>query len=761
MPINPYVKGSTDVSVTDGGTGASTAGGARTNLMALDETAHDLLDHTGLTGVGDLTTTTHAGIDHGSFTHSLLNVGTTTLAASSGDLASGLTGGIQFHYDQSLGRMRFYNGANVSTDILAGTLSGMLMTSAGAMNFSSSATDATATADVGIARRSAGIIRISDGSTGDATLEAGTVQIGNGGPTLTASGTTTLILTSGTTSYPLTAAGIGPALTTTAQTIIEAINEVDAAAVVSSLSDVLAVGNTTGANDVVISAGQTLRGVDAATGTDLNLRAGASSGAAIAGGSATISGGIPTDGAGGSVSLIAEDGVGTNRDGGNVGITAGAATGSGAQGRVLFTSGTTSYPLTAAGVGPALTTTAQDIIGAINEVGGAALTGVTEDGGAPNIVTITDALVVGAPTSTVAIGASDIVAGLAGGYFLHYDPSAAQLFFGEDFGGGQTYLGLYASENGTQIDMVSDAVFGWSSSTTTLAGAQDTRLSRPAAGEVLVDDGAGGAATLTAATVKLGTGGPTLTNTAGTVTASGQLLADSLASGATHSAYSDPGDLFCGPTTDSENSSFRWDSSNLAAYFSNGSGLSAISMSPSNASVNLGSNGGLYFAETTSIASAKDASLTRAAAGVVKIGNGAGGDGQSTHSGVVRTTDWDTTLTDATATGILTVTCATETSAGGVIDVVVHATDGTDMQARTITVRYSVVNKAGTITSSATVSSTEDATVSVGTLTVTADTSNGAGVATIRLTATSSLTTTSLVANCHVRSLGIQSVTPQ
>jgi hypothetical protein len=519
----------------------------------------------------------------------------------------------------------------------------------------------------------------------------------------------------------------------------------------------------------------------------------------------------------------------------------------------------TSYNVSATGA--ALSTTAQDLVGAINEVAAAALTGVTEDGGSPNVVTVTDALVVGAPASTVATGASDIVAGLAGGYFLHYAPSAAQLFFGEDFGGGQTYLGLYASENGTQIDMVSDAVIGWSPSTTTIAGnAQDTRLSRSAAGEVLVDDGAGGAATLTAATVKLGTGGPTLTDTSGTVTASGQLLADSLASGATHVDYSATGDLFCGPTTDSVNSSFRWDSSNLAAYFSNGSGLSAISMSPSNASVSLGSNGGLYFAETTSIASAKDASITRAAAGVVKIGNGVGGDGTleaatvqlgsggptlTDSSGVplsstglfagtlgaaipasfaagdayfgattshclvydqsagtfdgfnnsdgtssvwqfstavrglqlgtgfsarlrwaptgnaavpdVSETGWKGTLVDATATTILTVTCATETSASGVIDVAVHATDGTDMQARVVTVRYAVVNKAGAVTSFA---AAIDAGLGTGpgSLTVTADSTDGAGVATIRLTATSSLTTTSLVANCHVRHLGGQPV---
>jgi hypothetical protein len=51
MAINPHRKGGTDVPVTDGGTGASDGGNALTNLGGLDETAHDALDHAGLTGI--------------------------------------------------------------------------------------------------------------------------------------------------------------------------------------------------------------------------------------------------------------------------------------------------------------------------------------------------------------------------------------------------------------------------------------------------------------------------------------------------------------------------------------------------------------------------------------------------------------------------------------------------------------------------------------------------------------------------------------
>jgi len=87
-----------------------------------------------------------------------------------------------------------------------------------------------------------------------------------------------------------------------------------------------------------------------------------------AGGALTITSGVggvsgnnagSTSGAGGDVLIVAAD--------------AGAIVGAGAKGnpgRVAFTSGTTQYYLTAAGTGPALATTAQTIIEAINEVAG-------------------------------------------------------------------------------------------------------------------------------------------------------------------------------------------------------------------------------------------------------------------------------------------------------------------------------------------------------------------------------------------------------
>lgn len=64
MPVNPHVKGGSDVPVTDGGTGASAAGTALTNLGGLSAAAHAVLSHTGIPGVGDLTTAAHAALDH-------------------------------------------------------------------------------------------------------------------------------------------------------------------------------------------------------------------------------------------------------------------------------------------------------------------------------------------------------------------------------------------------------------------------------------------------------------------------------------------------------------------------------------------------------------------------------------------------------------------------------------------------------------------------------------------------------------------------
>lgn len=122
----------------------------------------------------------------------------------------------------------------------------------------------------------------------------------------------------------------------------DGVNWSPAAAVTPSLSTVLATGNTTGANDVIVSAGQVVRGVDAATGTALTLRAGTSSGAFIAGPTTAISGGAgsPT-GDGGTLSLTGGAGgtdINQTQSGGLVSITGGLG-GFGPGGGVTITGG--------------------------------------------------------------------------------------------------------------------------------------------------------------------------------------------------------------------------------------------------------------------------------------------------------------------------------------------------------------------------------------------------------------------------------------
>jgi hypothetical protein len=65
------------------------------------------------------------------------------------------------------------------------------------------------------------------------------------------------------------------------------------------------------------------------------------------GGSATLQGGVPTDGNGGSANVTASNGVGTNRSGGNIVLTTGTLTGSGTAGTLQFVNMTSTGAQTA------------------------------------------------------------------------------------------------------------------------------------------------------------------------------------------------------------------------------------------------------------------------------------------------------------------------------------------------------------------------------------------------------------------------------
>lgn len=100
-----------------------------------------------------------------------------------------------------------------------------------------------------------------------------------------------------------------------------------------------------------------------------------------------------------------------------------------------------------------------------------------------------------------------------------------------------------------------------------------------------------------------------------------------------------------------------------------------------------------------------------------------------------------TDLTDATAVTIHSVSCPTMTSTGGMLTCKIFATDGTDVQTRTQLIRWEAVNKGGAYTTAVTVIS-EGAACSAGTLTGTWSITTGSDVVNLRLTADTSLAST-------------------
>ena len=212
-------------------------------------------------------------------------------------------------------------------------------------------------------------VDISGGSGGSTSGDGGNITI-TGGTAPGSGNAGRVIFTSGGTAYGLTASGgPGPALTTTATTIIEAINEIDGLASTPNLASVLAVGNTTSGTDIEVSAADEIRGVDqASSGLALNIRggdgdagnggplnlAGGASSSGTTGGSVFIRGGDPGSGnSGGSVSIIAANGFGgsagtiliqsgnggTNASGGALNITGGTGNNVGLGGAITLTGG--------------------------------------------------------------------------------------------------------------------------------------------------------------------------------------------------------------------------------------------------------------------------------------------------------------------------------------------------------------------------------------------------------------------------------------
>lgn len=117
-------------------------------------------------------------------------------------------------------------------------------------------------------------------------------------------------------------------------------------------------------------------------------------------------------------------------------------------------------------------------------------------------------------------------------------------------------------------------------------------------------------------------------------------------------------------------------------------------------------------------------------------------------------------LVNTTATSIFTATVASNTMIGGSVHLTVRANDATDFQSTSVFFIYAAVNDAGTVTSQVTLNAGNTATIATtGTLTVTASATNGAGIITVQITATSSLTPTTLDATYQVINNAGQSIT--
>jgi hypothetical protein len=268
--------------ITFDGAGTVTATGATLSLdgTGIETSATSITADAGLSIV--TTTTGAASLDSG--TTGAVNIGTggdaktvtvgsvtggatTTIRSGTGNLTLDAQGALVLDAENNstinvagdlTALLDETQGANTGTAGNAYALTSGIGAAAGASTDGGTGGAVTLTTGAG----GAGSATNAGGDGGDLNLVAGDGGV-TGGAGAGAAGV--INLDSGGTLYPLSASP-GPALTTTAQTIIEAINEVDAAVTGgNALSAVLAVGNTTGANDIVVSTGQSIVGADELT----------------------------------------------------------------------------------------------------------------------------------------------------------------------------------------------------------------------------------------------------------------------------------------------------------------------------------------------------------------------------------------------------------------------------------------------------------------------------------------------------------------
>jgi len=177
---------------------------------------------------------------------------------------------------------------------------------------------------------------------------------------------------------------------------------------------------------------------------------------------------------------------------------------------------------------------------------------------------------------------------------------------------------------------------------------------------------------------------------------------------------------------------------------------------------------------TFGAASGTDKAAAATATLIAPLGTGTGTDGAfvvSTGTGAQATSStlhtarprmWiegdPVTLTETVATTIATISVGAALFVGGEALVTVFASDGTDHQSLTSTVKFDAISKAGVITATATQTDNTTA-ASAGTLTATYTTSTSGGNFLIQCNATSSLPQTTLKAALQMRFNGTDATT--
>lgn len=200
-----------------------------------------------------------------------------------------------------------------------------------------------------------GILPVSNGGTGLATVSTGYIPHGNGTSPLTTSAN--LIFSSGNlvVNGAPTGAAASDKLQINGNALLGALR-------VSGSTD-MTIATISNGDDLTILGGAS---TTSANGGILTLTAGASSsgngGAAIFGsgsgvlsGSVTLTVGAPTAGHAGSIQLSGANGVGTNKNGSSILSTTGNKTGAGADGTFIWTDNAASGTMTYAPVGDLLT----------------------------------------------------------------------------------------------------------------------------------------------------------------------------------------------------------------------------------------------------------------------------------------------------------------------------------------------------------------------------------------------------------------------